>query len=61
LNPVNETLVWDRLAMTVLFMSILAIVIADRLSPKYGLRLFPLLLAVGAGTVLYWIYTEHLG
>jgi hypothetical protein len=38
-NPHDSTLVWDRLPMTVAFMSILAAMIAERIDVKVGLRL----------------------
>ena len=61
LAPNNETLVWDRLPMTVGFMSFVAIVIAEYLSVRGAqLALLPLLL-VGAASVLFWAYTESLG
>jgi hypothetical protein len=61
LEPNNHTLVWDRLPMTIAFMSIFSLVIMMRISEKWGLALFPLFLIVGAGSVFYWDYTESLG
>jgi hypothetical protein len=61
LEPNNHTLVWDRLPMTIAFMSIISLVIMLRISEKGGLFLFPLFLIVGAGSVFYWDYTESLG
>ncbi len=61
LNPENSTLVWDRLPMTIVFMSFLPLVIMERIDVNAGLVLFPLLLAVGIGSVFYWDYTESLG
>ncbi len=58
LEPNNQTLVADRLTMTVGFMGVLAFIIAERLSVKWGLRLLPAFLALGLFSVLYWIYTE---
>lgn len=58
LMPNNETLVADRLTMTVGFMAVLSFVIAERISVKWGLRLLPALLTVGLFSVVYWIYTE---
>lgn len=54
LAPDNRTLFWDRLPMTIVFMSLFAIVIAERISLSAGRRLFPLLLAAGIGSVVYW-------
>jgi hypothetical protein len=61
LEPNNHTLVWDRLPMTIAFMSIISLVIMLRISTKGGLFLFPLFLIAGAGSVFYWDYTESLG
>lgn len=61
LAPDNDRLVWDRLPMTVGFMSLLAAIIAERIDLKAGLTLlFPLLL-LGAGSVWYWHLTEQWG
>jgi hypothetical protein len=52
--PQNGTLVWDRLPMTIGFMSLLAMVTGERISERAGrLLLFPLI-AVGIATVFYW-------
>ena len=61
LEPNNETLVWDRLPMTIAFMSFVAIVVGEYLSPRLGSRLLVLLLVAGAGSVFYWGWTESLG
>jgi hypothetical protein len=59
--PNNHTLVWDRLPMTIGFMSLVSILVSEYFSPKIGQKiLIPLLLA-GAGSVAYWAYTESLG
>ena len=61
LAPDNARLVWDRLPMTVVFMSLLAAIITERISAKGGpVLLFPLLL-LGAGSVVYWHFTEQAG
>lgn len=61
LAPANEPLVWDRLPMTIAFMSLVAIVIAEYFSKSIArTSLLPLLL-IGAATVFYWSYTESLG
>jgi len=61
LAPDNETLAWDRLTMTIGFMSLVAIVIGEYLSADWGRRLLVPLLAAGAGSVFYWLHTESLG
>jgi hypothetical protein len=61
INPENSTLVWDRLPMTIVFMAFLSLVIMERIDRNAALILFPVLLAVGIGSVFYWDYTESLG
>lgn len=61
LNPNNATLVWDRLPMTIAFMSLFSLMIMERINAKAGLYLFPLLLIIGIASVVYWDYTESLG
>jgi hypothetical protein len=51
LAPDNARLVWDRLPMTIVFMSMVAAVIMERVSVTVGLRLLPWLLAIGVGSV----------
>jgi hypothetical protein len=59
--PDNERLVWDRLPMATGFMALLAALLVERISPKVGLRLLPVLLMTGAGSVLHWYWSEQLG
>jgi hypothetical protein len=61
LAPDNETLFWDRLPMTAGFMSLFALVIAERVSMQTGRALLLPLIAVGVGSVLWWRYTEAAG
>jgi hypothetical protein len=61
LAPSTPTLVWDRLPMTVAFMALFAILLGERVFPAYRTGLLWLLLAVGAGSVAYWAWTESLG
>ncbi len=61
LAPDNVTLFWDRLPMTLAFMSLLAMTIGERISLRAGRQLLPALLAVGAGSVLYWLLGELAG
>lgn len=61
LAPDNERLFWDRLAMSVAFMSLVAAQIADRVSVRAGLALLVPLLLVGAASVQYWIASERAG
>ena len=54
LAPGNARLVWDRIPIMIVFMALLAAVIAERVSVAAGLWLFPVLQAAGIGSVLLW-------
>ncbi|MDA0739859.1 MAG: ceramidase domain-containing protein [Nitrospirae bacterium] len=58
LNPTNATLVWDRLPMTVSFMALLAMIIADCVSQKLGKALLWPLIGIGVVSIGYWYGTE---
>lgn len=59
-SPNNTTLFWDRLPMTIAFMSLLATTIGERISMRAGqLLLFPLI-AIGVASVLYWRLSSDL-
>ena len=59
--PSTTTLLWDRLPMTVAFMALLALVVGDSISPKYGKNLLWPLTTIGVGSVVYWFVTEQAG
>jgi hypothetical protein len=60
-GPTTETLLWDRLAMTVAFMALLAAFIADRIHLGVGVAVaLPLLLVLGALSMAAWHVTEDL-
>ncbi len=61
LAPSNETLIWDRLPITILSIGFFCSVISEMVSPKASLILVGPLLLIGIGSVLYWNYTESLG
>ena len=61
LAPDNARLVWDRLPMTIVFMSLVAALIAERVSVRAGIALLPVLLAIGVGSVLQWRWSELQG
>lgn len=61
LNPSNETLLWDRLPMTIAFMSFLAIVIGEYLSTTVARRWLWPMLVLGTLSVIYWSWTEAQG
>jgi hypothetical protein len=61
LAPDNGRLVWDRLPMTLGFAGLVAAAMAERVDSRSGLRALWPLLALGAGTVVYWYATERAG
>jgi hypothetical protein len=60
LAPDNPRLVWDRLPMSAVFTTLLAVVIADRLGARAGRVLLPPLLVAGVGSVVYWARVDDL-
>jgi len=61
-NPNNDRLLWDRLPMTVGFMSLFAAFIADRTHRRTGITyLLPILIALGILSLVYWQWTESQG
>jgi hypothetical protein len=61
LKPNNQTLVWDRLPMTLIFTSLLAAVVCQGISVRGGLIIEALLVPVGLWTVIYWSMGEAHG
>jgi hypothetical protein len=61
LAPDNERLFWDRLPMTIAFMSLIAAQIGERISVRAGSALLLPMLLLGAGSVVYWLATERAG
>jgi len=61
LKPDNARLVWDRLPMTIVFMSLVAALIAERINLRLGLWLLSVLLLIGAGSVWQWHMSELRG
>jgi hypothetical protein len=61
LSPNNQTLVWDRLPMTIAFMAMFAIIIAEFISARVGKALLWPLLFAGVASVFYWHITELQG
>lgn len=60
-SPDNARLVWDRLPMTLAFMSFFSAVICDRIHARSGLALLPVLLVAGVASVFYWHFSEMTG
>jgi hypothetical protein len=61
LAPDNERLFWDRLPMTIAFMSLIAAQLVDRVHVRTGLALLLPMLLVGVLSVLLWRATERAG
>lgn len=61
LEPDNYSLVWDRLPMAVAFMSIFAVMVAERVKLSIGVVMLWPLVAIGIASILWWIWTEHIG
>lgn len=61
LHSSNASLAWDRLPMTIAFMSLLCSVISESIDRKTGLFLLAPLLVAGGLSVVYWAWTEQGG
>jgi hypothetical protein len=61
LAPDNARLVWDRLPMTLAFMGLASAMISERISVLAGFYLLPVLLFIGAGSVILWWSSEARG
>lgn len=61
LAPDNDRLVWDRLPIATGVMALLAATLSERIGPKAGLRLLPVLIAAGGGSVMHWYGSEQRG
>jgi hypothetical protein len=61
LAPSNASLVWDRLPITVAFMSLFTALLADRISWLLGRALLWPLVVAGIASIAWWIRGETLG
>jgi hypothetical protein len=60
-HPANASLVWDRIPMTITFMSYFSIIVSRYVDRKLGsMILIPLLIA-GVLSIYYWFATEQHG
>jgi hypothetical protein len=59
--PDNQSLVWDRLPMTLAFMSFFTILIGERISSRFAKFIFLPLLIAGLLSILYWSFSELAG
>lgn len=58
LQPENQSLLWDRLPMTIAFMSLFCAVVGEYISTRLASKLFIPLLITGITSVIYWYLTE---
>lgn len=61
LAPDNARLFWDRLPINICFAALLSALVAERYSIRAGLLLLLPLVATGAGTAWYWLWSETRG
>lgn len=61
LAPDNSRLVWDRLPIAIGMMTLLSIVLIERISINIGFISLPFLILFGIGSVLYWYWSELYG
>lgn len=59
--PSTAALVWDRLPMTIAFMALFAVVIADGIATGHARIFLWLFILAGAGSIGYWQVTETRG
>ncbi len=58
--PDDDSLIWDRLPMTVAFMGLLAALLGEHLSPRLERPLLLAAVAVGIASVILWKHTDDL-
>ena len=61
LDPSNSTLVGDRMAITISFMSFFVLIFGESISTKTASRLLAPLLLFGLASVVYWNISEKIG
>lgn len=59
--PTNATLVWDRLPIAIVLMSLLALVMADRVHPLFAREALWPFTALGTASVILWGVSEAMG
>jgi hypothetical protein len=60
-QPNNRTLIWDRLPMTIAFMSLLSVAFGEFLSVSLGRKSLWPLVFIGITSVCYWYWGELYG
>ncbi len=53
--PTNETLIWDRLPMTICFMTLFSVLLRDFLGVKQDKMMLFILLVVGLYSIIHWV------
>ena len=61
LHPTNQTLLWDRMPLTVAFMALVSVLVGEHINISAGRRLLWPLLVAGLTSVVYWYATEAEG
>ena len=61
LYPGNTSLVWDRLPMTIAFMALFSIIMAEFVSVQLGKKFLWPLIIFGVFSIIYWQHTEARG
>lgn len=59
--PTNDSLLWDRLPMTIAFMALFSILLQERVLMRQSSLSLWLLVVCGVGSALYWAWTEGQG
>ncbi len=59
--PGNQQLVFDRIPMTIIFMSFFSATVAELINQKWGARILLPLVLTGIFSVLWWYHTETMG
>ena len=57
----SQTLIWDRLPMTIMFMGMFTSIIGELVDARAANRMLVPMLIAGAGSVFWWSWTESLG
>lgn len=60
-NPNSETLVWDRLPMTMAFTAFFAIVMYEIVSPTFSKKVLIPLVLIGVISIAHWQFTKYVG
>ena len=59
--PTNSTLIWDRIPIAIMLMSLLALVMADRMHPLFARDAMWPFIVLGVASVFLWGVSEAMG